>query len=365
MFIFTAYYLSVIRPKVSGSKLRKEKTCLNCGHEVSHRYCSYCGQKNTEPRENLWQMLFHFLSDLVHFEGSFFKTLFTLFRKPGMAAEDYMKGKRRSYLDPARMYIFTSALFFLTAFSFPAAEILFRTILILHEEKVKPPQTSQAEHAYDIHRQKITPQKKEELARMIVERLYAPDSGEIDAYTVAAYDSFQQTLLPKERDGMLDRFIARKSIEGRAFAESSPMLFITKCAETFTHSFSQICIVSLPIFSFFLYLLYFPKRRKYYFVSHAVLAIHIYCTTFILMILFIYLYRLIYPYLQEKSINLAFLFLPGFCYYLYRSMLYFYKEHWLLTAVKFFVLVTISGLSMGLLFFVYFIYSLITGLSAG
>ena len=59
----------------------------------------------------------HFFSDVTHFDGKFFITVKDLFAKPGFLSAEYMIGRRVRYLDPIRMYIFTSAIFFLIFFS--------------------------------------------------------------------------------------------------------------------------------------------------------------------------------------------------------------------------------------------------------
>ena len=96
---------------------RKEKNCLNCGTTVQGKYCQVCGQENAEPKETFWGMVTHFFYDITHFDGKFFTTLKDLLFLPGFLSAEYMKGKRMSYLNPIRMYVFTSAIFFLIFFS--------------------------------------------------------------------------------------------------------------------------------------------------------------------------------------------------------------------------------------------------------
>src|SRR5436189_4808282 len=103
---------------MSRIKERKEKTCLNCNAEVQGRYCQNCGQENTEPRETVWQLILHFFQDITHFDGKFFSTVKYLFLRPGFLSKEYMAGRRAAYVNPIRMYIFTSAFFFLIFFSF-------------------------------------------------------------------------------------------------------------------------------------------------------------------------------------------------------------------------------------------------------
>src|SRR5437868_15419462 len=96
---------------------RKEKICLNCGTVIIGRYCHKCGQENIEPREGVWHLVSHFFSDITHFDGKFFTSLKDLVSRPGFLSKEYMRGKRARYLNPIRMYLFTSFIFFLVFFS--------------------------------------------------------------------------------------------------------------------------------------------------------------------------------------------------------------------------------------------------------
>ncbi|MCY7293029.1 MAG: DUF3667 domain-containing protein [Ferruginibacter sp.] len=96
---------------------RQGKNCLNCNTEVAGRYCQYCGQENIETKETVWHLVSHFFQDITHFDGKFFSTLKYLFTKPGFLSKEYMIGRRASYVNPVRMYVFTSAFFFLIFFS--------------------------------------------------------------------------------------------------------------------------------------------------------------------------------------------------------------------------------------------------------
>lgn len=101
---------------MSHSKEREEKVCLNCGAALSGRYCHICGQENTEPKETVWTLVSHFFNDITHFDGKFFSTVKYLITKPGFLSAEYLKGRRAGYLHPIRMYVFTSAFFFIIFF---------------------------------------------------------------------------------------------------------------------------------------------------------------------------------------------------------------------------------------------------------
>jgi hypothetical protein len=107
---------------VSHLKERKEKNCLNCQTEVIGHYCHKCGQENLEPKETVWHLIQHFFNDITHFDGKFFDTVKYLLRRPGFLSLEYMRGRRMAYLNPIRMYVFTSAIFFIILFSMKKPE---------------------------------------------------------------------------------------------------------------------------------------------------------------------------------------------------------------------------------------------------
>lgn len=90
---------------------------MNCNAEVHGKYCHVCGQENLEPTESLWHLITHFFNDITHFDGKFFSTLGLLLTRPGFLPAEYKMGRRNSYLNPVRMYIFSSFLFFLLFFT--------------------------------------------------------------------------------------------------------------------------------------------------------------------------------------------------------------------------------------------------------
>lgn len=74
------------------------KNCLNCGKELTDKYCSGYGQKAATHRITFKHFISHdLLHGTFHFErGMFFTAKQALFR-PGKAALDYISGKRVIY----------------------------------------------------------------------------------------------------------------------------------------------------------------------------------------------------------------------------------------------------------------------------
>src|SRR5690606_11462970 len=67
-----------------------------------------CGQENIETRQSFHYLFTHFIEDLVHYDGSFWKTLKNLLFKPGILTREYLKGKRKEYVAPVKLYLFIS-----------------------------------------------------------------------------------------------------------------------------------------------------------------------------------------------------------------------------------------------------------------
>ena len=118
---------------------RKEKNCLNCGATVLGRFCQVCGQENVVPKESFWKLVIHFFYDITHFDSNFFYTLKYLLFKPGFLSKEYLNGRRARYLNPVKMYVFTSAIFFLIFFIIydPQKALLFDDTPLTYAERTE------------------------------------------------------------------------------------------------------------------------------------------------------------------------------------------------------------------------------------
>src|SRR4051812_36542961 len=86
--------------------------CLNCGERVSQRFCPSCGQAATDPNPTLGEFLHEAASEFLHWDGKLAATFRLLFTRPGELTQEYLAGRRASYLSPLRLYLTCSVLFF-------------------------------------------------------------------------------------------------------------------------------------------------------------------------------------------------------------------------------------------------------------
>ena len=91
--------------------------CPNCGTDLTGKFCHQCGQKQIHRHEF---SLKHFVGHVVHEitdldSNKVLKTFLTLLFRPGVLTSEYLAGKKGSYINPIRIYLTFSALYFLFA----------------------------------------------------------------------------------------------------------------------------------------------------------------------------------------------------------------------------------------------------------
>lgn len=88
-------------------------TCANCGAPVSGNYCSHCGQRLEHQVHSLSEFLGEAAEVITHADSRVWRTFVPLLFRPGFLTQQYLAGRRASYLPPFRLYIVLSVIFFL------------------------------------------------------------------------------------------------------------------------------------------------------------------------------------------------------------------------------------------------------------
>jgi len=324
---------------LSHLKERKEKNCLNCNAQVYGKYCHICGQENIEPVESVWHLVTHFFNDITHFDGKFFSTLKLLITKPGFLPTEYKKGRRASYLNPVRMYIFTSFIFFIIFFSAydigKSIKINNKGFDVAQIDKMDSAELSQV--TKEINNGK--PMTREEFMHFL-------DSANSNVTVTfmgnkyknrAEYDSLVKTGVINHN--WLEKKIVQRQIEINEKYKSDGGGAISNVVSIFLHMFPQILFVSLPLFAFILWILYF-RRKDYYFASHGIYSVHLYIFYFI-SLFFLIIVQKIEDALHWNTLLgwVVFLLMIGLLVYEYKAMRNFYGQGRAKTIFKFFLAV--------------------------
>ena len=86
--------------------------CLNCDAELPGPFCPACGQRAERLRQPVHLFLRDALAELFGLDGRVWRTLGTLLVKPGTLTLAYLRGRRRRYLTPLRVYLVATLTFF-------------------------------------------------------------------------------------------------------------------------------------------------------------------------------------------------------------------------------------------------------------
>lgn len=248
--------------------LRKEKNCLNCGTEVPERYCTHCGQENAVPHETFGHLVKHFVADIFHYDSQFLTTLKYLLFRPGFLSREYMAGKRVRYVNPIKLYVFISFVFFFGLFS------------LQHNNEKEPV----AAHA-------VTRENDEDSLKTSVAALedaLSSDSSSSgkkerismntnDYETVEEFDAKQQLLPDSARFHGVEKIIYRRLIGIRQKHGTNIKEAII---EIFNHNVPKLMFILLPIFALFMTWMY--RGRKWLYTDHAIFAIHLHSFAFII-----------------------------------------------------------------------------------
>jgi hypothetical protein len=321
---------------VSHAKERKERNCLNCNAVVEDRYCGVCGQENLEPQETAGHLVGHFFNDITHFDGKFFSSMKYLLTKPGFLSKEYVAGRRASYLNPVRMYVFTSFIFFLIFFSFVIHESPERAV----EKNAVADTTAVANDSANasaipdiIINDNSDTLKRSGKKRKTNKGLYSMFFNNLEDYRDRKeYDSLIDA--GKVDDGIFNRMMVRKKISLKERYGDDTKAMGEKLDETLLHNVPQMFFLSLPLFALFLKLLY-VRRKKFYYVAHAIFTIHLYIAVYIIALaIFLTNYLSEFQYLGWLNFVRVLLVIYIF-YYAYKAMRNFYEQGRFKTILKY------------------------------
>lgn len=369
---------------MSHGKQRNEKNCLNCNARVFGPYCHVCGQENIEPKETAWELVVHFFNDITHFEGKFSRAIRYLLFRPGFLPAEYARGRRMSYMNPVRMYVFTSAFFFIIFFSlikidddavalsyakleerFRDTDVDFDVNFMSGDIEVNNVSVGNLNKIDQLNERLIDSLSKQVALTKDTVQVKNKRKGQsftlmnfgTPYYSVSTYDSTQKSLPEGKRDGWFMTQLNRKAAYVNGKYKNKSSLALARLGDIFLHKMPTIFFVSLPIFALILSLLYIRHRRKFNFVNHAIFSIYYYIFCFLLMLIYFASNKLgnITGWSLFTYINIAFFL--WFYIYLYKAMRNYYLQRRAKTIIKYFLLNFIFFIIVMFLFAGFLIFS--------
>lgn len=349
---------------MSRLKERQQKNCLNCNTEVQGRYCHICGQENIEPKESAWDLVSHFFRDITHFDGNFFSTVKYLLTKPGFLSTEYSIGRRASYVNPVRLYIFTSAFFFLLFFTF------FQSDTIDLESDVSINKTTMAQIAKmdsaafadftrNINKENEKPDKPMTRAEFqtYMDSSIIFDTSSIITMKYRTPQQYDSALKAGLDDNWVERKLNYKLIDLNKKYKGRKFDAFRDFKRLLLHSLPQLLFISLPLLALILKLVYI-RRKQFYYVNHGIFSVHLYIFVFIALLI-IFMLNSLNSMVNWAVINwLVFFIYAGLFFYQYKAMRNFYKQRRAKTVFKFLLVNLVFFIVLTLLFTSFIFFSL-------
>jgi hypothetical protein len=328
---------------VSHLKQRKEKSCLNCNAVINGRYCSICGQENLEPQESVWHLIVHFFNDITHFDGKFFSSVKYVVTKPGFLSSEYVAGRRMSYLNPVRFYVFTSFIFFLILFSFFIKEGDINlgvndgntfskkdSLELIKDLKEVGLDSSKMKNEISKYVDSVILEAKKDTVKRKSSMFHIADFRDRKEY-----DSLSN--IGKVKDGFLKKMLMHKQFQMQQKYGDDAEKQSEALKENVMHYTPQVLFLTLPFFALLLKILY-VRRKKYYYVAHAIFTIHFYIFIYIQLLLINIFNKLSNIHYLSWLNTVVIILSISIVYYLYTAMRVFYEQSRRKTILKIIIL---------------------------
>lgn len=330
---------------MSHSKIREDKTCLNCRHVVDQKFCPNCGQENSDSRKTFHHLFIHFFEDLTHYENAFWKTIKNLLFKPSTLTKEYLSGKRLSYLAPVRLYIFISFITFLLIALFPSN---------VSDELTKNDKEITSNFEKAITKEKKNWKEKSYLKSKTLDKSY------FHLKTMKEIDSIQKYGKESEKLNATSYWFYEKITH--VTEKYTKKEIIVKFIESFGHNIPKILFIIMPFFAFFLWL--FHSKKRWYYFDHGIFTLHYFSFLLLIFLIMFIINRLIGLFGEESPLSFissitTFIGTIWMCYYFYPAHHRFYGESRIVSFVKSFFLFIINSLFILFLLTLYVLYTFI------
>ena len=346
--------------------------CENCGAELQGHWCAQCGQPAIEYRRSFRYVVADLLNEFLNWDSKFFTTIALLILKPWRLTNEFLAGKRVRYVNPLRLYLLASIIFFF-AVNYGAKGINFDA------SKLGP--KDRAELEADLKKEDLPPAAREKLKELLRESSPSPapspltnapspapatlspspgttvapppvepggneqkkEYGKINERPFVVFDEAKSTT-------PFERWIEARAKEKMGEKGTKMGLFIS----TLLSNLPYMMLCCIPLFAFVLKVLYI--RRRTFYIDHLIYALHVH-TFFYTAIMLIVLATIGLNRVAPEAIAgwlIAFLWI-AFVTQIFLSIRYVYRQGWFISIFKFlfggFVYLTVLVFALAVTFF--------------
>src|SRR5437667_5713243 len=317
--------------------------CENCGAELQGHWCPQCGQPAIEYRRSFRHVVADLLNEFLNWDSKFFTTIALLILKPWRLTNEFLAGKRVRYVNPLRLYLLASILFFF-AVNYGAKD------LRLQPGKLSP--KDRAELEADLKKGDLPPAAREQLEALLLESPSPSSSSQTTspspATNVPSPSPASETDKQKQEYGKIgerpivvfdetksttpfERWIEARAKDKMGEHGTKMGLFIA----TLFSNLPYMMLCCVPLFAFVLKVLY--VRRHTFYIDHLIYALHIHTFFYIGIMLIVLatigLNRAVPGAIAGWCIALLWI---AFGMQIFLSIRRVYRQGWFISTLKFF-----------------------------
>ena len=318
---------------------RQLTQCENCGAQLVGYYCAQCGQAAVDYRRSFRHVIADMLESFLNWDSKFFATIALLILKPWRLTNEFLAGKRVRYVNPLRLYLLASILFFF-AVNFGAKDLRFEP------GKLSP--KDRADLETELKDEDLPPAAREKLKALLRESSPSPASSP-STNTPAPAPSASPTADKQKQeygkigerpfvfsDGAKSSTPFERWIEARAKEKMGE--HGTKMGYFIATLFSNLpymMLCCIPLFALVLKVLY--VRRRIFYIDHLIYALHIhtfaYTGIMLIVLATIGLNRAVPGLIAGWIIALLWI---AFVVQIFLSIRRVYRQGWFISIFKFF-----------------------------
>ncbi|MGH8398299.1 MAG: DUF4286 family protein [Gammaproteobacteria bacterium] len=321
--------------------------CLNCNAPLSGKYCSECGQPSHTYAAPLRADIEDFFGNHVGFDTKFFRSIGPLLFRPGFLSREYSAGRRVRYINPLRLYIFSSILFFLVAWSItPSNFFHFNDHSQLTSSAKSAVSLSPAEQQDIRNNPYLSKQQKQTILDNAAGRKSKPGNASNAAQKHVGLDIDP---IAEPKTSVTDTDNSTNNINGNIFGRKFSMPkseFETRMIHAMESYLPKLMFVFLPLVALLLKLFYLRSRR--YYMEHLIFALHNHAFIFVAMLVMVLVNLLGRHVAWVSAPSHYFNVILGWyiVIYVFLAMLFYYRQSFIKTLMKYLLIGSIYWIAL-------------------
>ena len=260
--------------------INEDQNCLNCNQQLSEAdlFCGNCGQAKKESKLSVWSILGDAFQNLFNLDGRFFNTLRHL-HQPSKLTKAYIAGKRRSYMNPGKLFIFSLIAFI----SVLAIDIKLDDVSIISETLIEDVELAKQKVLYDSIVSDLGKSadplfiavRDSLYGELNIDSMHLGDSGflSIFGFDIRDYKITKRDALNLDNDELFEKYEVEK------FGDR---LFIKQYIKAITNPSGGISyimknltwVILIVIFLMAIIMKLFYIRKNYFYVEHLILLMY-------------------------------------------------------------------------------------------